>query len=128
MTEPGTDQRDTEQPSLAAPLWRLALRCVCPRCGQGRLYQGFLTLRPLCEVCGLDIASTDSGDGPAVFLIFVLGIVVVPPALIISLHMDWPLWLNALVWGTVLLGCTLGMLRPAKAAVFALNYRHRAGQ
>ena len=28
----------------------------CPRCGKGRLFQGFLNLRPRCDVCGLDYA------------------------------------------------------------------------
>ena len=101
------------------------LRCRCPRCGRGPLYKGFLDIVDRCSVCGLELAGKDSGDGPAVFLIFILGFVVVPPALLIALRVDWPLWLHALIWGTVILGLTLGMLRPAKALVMALQYRHR---
>ena len=47
---------------------RAGLRCRCPRCGKGKLFAGFLTLRPRCEVCGLDYGFADSGDGPAVFI------------------------------------------------------------
>lgn len=106
-------------------LWTAALRCACPRCSQGTLYQGFLTLAPKCQVCGLELAGLDSGDGPAVFLIFILGFLVVPVALWVSLQVEWPVWLHGLVWGAVILGLAIGMLRPAKALVVALEYRHR---
>ena len=56
----------------------------------------------------------DSGDGPAVFLIFVLGFLVVPLAIWASNVVDLPLWLQGLFWGVVILGLTIGMLRPAK--------------
>ena len=49
------------------------LRCACPRCGRGKLFQGFLSLRPRCEVCGLDYGFADSGDGPAVFIVLLGG-------------------------------------------------------
>lgn len=101
------------------------MRCVCPRCGKGRLFKGFLTVADRCDACGLDLAKQDTGDGPAVFLIFILGFLVVPVALIVSLKVEWPLWLHALVWGTLILGLALGMLRPAKATMLALQYRYR---
>jgi uncharacterized protein (DUF983 family) len=58
------------------------LACACPRCGRGKLFQGFLTLRPRCEACGLDYNFADAGDGPAVFIMFFAGAVVVGAALI----------------------------------------------
>ncbi|PWC56374.1 DUF983 domain-containing protein [Azospirillum sp. TSO22-1] len=101
------------------------MRCVCPRCGRGRLYKDFLTVADVCEVCGLDLGKQDTGDGPAVFLIFILGFLVVPVALWVSMNVEWPLWLHALVWGVLILGLALGMLRPAKAYMIALQYRYR---
>ncbi|WP_247881336.1 DUF983 domain-containing protein [Skermanella sp. TT6] len=68
-----------------------------------------------CEVCGLALARGDSGDGPAVFMTFILGFTVVPVALWVAMSVDWPLWLHAAVWTVVILGLALGMLRPAKA-------------
>ena len=102
-----------------------ALRARCPRCGRGALFTGFLTVAPRCESCGLDLARHDSGDGPAVFLIFLLGFLVVPVALYVAMKVDWPLWLHAILWGAVVLGLTIGMLRPAKAGLIALQFRHR---
>jgi len=101
------------------------LRCRCPRCGRGELFCGFLTVVDRCRVCGLELARNDSGDGPAVFLIFILGSAIVPLALWVAMSVDWPLWLHGIIWGVVILGSTVGLLRPAKAYVLALQYRHR---
>jgi uncharacterized protein (DUF983 family) len=91
------------------------------------LFKGYLDLVDRCAVCGLEIAANDSGDGPAVFLIFILGFVVVPPALLVAMRVDWPLWVHALVWGSLILGLALGMLRPAKGMVVGLQYKNRRG-
>jgi len=68
-------------PDENLPTWtESALRgiaCKCPRCGRGKLYGGFLNLRPNCEACGLDYAFIDTGDGPAVFIIMIAGAIVV---------------------------------------------------
>lgn len=104
------------------------LRCVCPRCGRGALFDGYLDVKEHCAECGLNLRNHDSGDGPAVFLIFILGFLVVPIALWVSMTWDWPLWLHALVWSIVTLALTIGMLRPAKAVVVGLQYRHRRSE
>lgn len=101
------------------------LGCKCPRCGKGRLFAGFLTLVEQCDSCGLKLAKNDNGDGPAVFLIFILGFAMVPPALYISMRVEWPLWVHGLLWGSLILGATIGLLRPAKALTLSLQYSHR---
>ena len=58
------------------PVLRAALTCRCPRCGEGPLFAGLLAVRPACLVCGLDLSGQDAGDGPAVFVIFFLGLIV----------------------------------------------------
>src|SRR5574340_875411 len=60
------------------------LACRCPRCGAGKLYAGFLSLRPACERCGLDYGFIDSGDGPAVFVILLAGFIAVGCALVVE--------------------------------------------
>ena len=64
------------------PAFAAGLACRCPRCGQGPLYSGFLSVAERCDVCRLDLQKADSGDGPAVFIIFILGFLVVPLALL----------------------------------------------
>jgi uncharacterized protein (DUF983 family) len=100
------------------------LRCRCPRCGEGRLL-GVLAVRDACERCGLDFRAHDAGDGPAVFVILLLGALVVPMALFAETRLEPPMWFHAVVWPPVILALALLMLRPLKGLLVALQYRHR---
>jgi uncharacterized protein (DUF983 family) len=102
------------------------LGCRCPRCGRGRLYSGFLTVAERCGECGFDLRKADSGDGPAVFMIFILGALVVPLALLVESHFEPPYWLHVVLWPPVILGGALGLLRPMKGLLIALQFHHRA--
>ena len=102
------------------------LRGRCPRCGDGRLFEGFLKLRPACDRCRLDFGFADAGDGPAVFVILLGGAVVVAAALITEVVYQPPYWLHALLWLPLILLVTLAPLRPLKGLMIALQYHHRA--
>ena len=102
------------------------LACRCPRCGKGKLYAGFLTLRPACEVCGLDYAFIDSGDGPAIFVIMLAGAIVVAAALIVEVKYQPPFWLHAALWLPLILVTTLLPLRSMKSLLIALQFHHKA--
>jgi len=101
--------------------------CKCPKCHIGDLYKSRfdLTLKDECAHCGLDFTKNDSADGPAVFLIFVLGFLIVPIALLADHLLTWPLWLHGLVWGVLTLILIVASLRPIKGCVIALQYKHR---
>jgi uncharacterized protein (DUF983 family) len=102
------------------------LRGRCPRCGQGRLFQGFLTLRPRCEVCGLDLTFIDTADGPAVFVMFIVGFLVVGLALWVEFAYAPPMWVHAALWLPLTLIFSLILVRPLKGIMVALQYAHRA--
>ena len=104
------------------------LSCACPRCGRGKLFKGFLTLRPNCEVCGLGYAFADSGDGPAVFIILIAGFIVVGAALVTEALYQPPFWVHALLWLPLILLVTLGPLRPMKGLMIAAQIRNKAAQ
>ena len=104
------------------------LACRCPRCGKGKLFQGFLTLRPRCEACGLDYAFIDAGDGPAVFVILLAGFIVVGCALVVEFKYAPPFWLHAVLWLPLILATTLLPLRSMKGLLIALQYRHKAAE
>jgi uncharacterized protein (DUF983 family) len=114
---------DTLSGAIHAGLW-----CACPRCGKGKLFQGFLTLRPRCEACGLDYSFADSGDGPAVFIIFLAGFIVVFAALITEVLYKPPFWVHAALWLPLILIVTLGPLRPMKGLMIALQFHHKAAE
>jgi uncharacterized protein (DUF983 family) len=104
------------------------LRGRCPRCGQGSLFKGFLDTAPSCTACGLDFKFIDSGDGPAVFVILIIGFVVVGLALFVEVSWQPPLWLHALLWLPLTLGLSLGLLRPLKGLMIGLQYKNKAEQ
>lgn len=102
------------------------LLCRCPRCGRGRLFDGFLHVRDRCAECGLDFAFVDAGDGPAVFIVLIAGFIVTGGALAVEVLYQPPLWLHALLWLPAGLLVPLLLLRPFKATLVALQYKFRA--
>jgi uncharacterized protein (DUF983 family) len=119
----------SERGSLAgnfpAVSWvRAALACRCPRCGRGPLFRGLLTVRAACGVCGLGLSAQDAGDGPAVFVIFFLGLVVVALAAIVEIEFSPPIWVHLVLWTPLIIVGSIAMLRPFKAGLIALQYRH----
>jgi len=118
---------DDNLPSVLQSALR-GLACKCPRCGTGKLYAGFLNLRPSCESCGLDYAFIDSGDGPAVFIIMIAGAIVVGAALIVEIKYQPPFWLHAALWLPLILVTTLLPLRSMKALLIALQFHHKAAE
>ena len=103
---------------------RAALGCRCPRCGKGKLFAGLLSVRGTCENCGLDLSAQDAGDGPAVFVILFLGFIVVALAAWVEIDFAPPIWMHLMLWTPLILGGAILMLRPLKAGLIALQYRH----
>jgi uncharacterized protein (DUF983 family) len=103
------------------------LECKCPRCGVGDLYVAPLSLKlhTLCPACGLDYAGGDAADGPAVFLIFLLGFTIVPAALFVELRFEPPWWVHVVLWVPAVFLLTISFLRPVKSYMLALAYKHR---
>jgi uncharacterized protein (DUF983 family) len=92
------------------------------------LFAGYLALAPRCDICQLDFGKADSGDGPAVFLIFILGALAVLLAYFLLYVFALPEWISWLILVVGVIGGALLLLRPAKAVMVALQYRHRAGE
>ncbi|MBU6373634.1 MAG: DUF983 domain-containing protein [Alphaproteobacteria bacterium] len=105
-----------------------ALRGRCPRCGEGQLFTGYLRLAPYCPVCHEDFRHADSGDGPAVFVMFAVGAVVVPIAFILEFAAHWPPWAIVGVVAVMTVALSLALLQPFKAMLFALQWKHAAGE
>src|SRR3546814_2156685 len=78
--------------------WSTGVRCRCPRCGEVAMFRGFLQVRPECGSCGLDLSEVDTGDGPAVFIIFVVGFIVVALAAWVELAYMPPIWVHMTLW------------------------------
>ena len=120
--------RMAEQDHSLRAAARRGLGGRCPRCGEGALFAGFLTVAPRCERCGLDYSFADSADGPAFFVMSFAGFVVVCAALVVEVLFQPPYWLHALLWIPLILVMTLLPLRPAKGLLIALQFHHKAAE
>ena len=100
----------------------------CPRCGAGKLYNGFLNLAPKCSSCDLDYKFIDAGDGPAVFVILIVGFIVMAAALVVEVKYRPPMWVHMSLWLPLVVILCLGMLRPLKGALIGLQYINKAEQ
>lgn len=98
----------------------------CPRCGQGNLFSGFLGIRKSCQACGLDFSFADSGDGPAVFVIMLVGFVIVGLVLFVELSFQPPVWVHLIIWLPLTVVLSGLVLRPLKGLMIALQFRHKA--
>jgi uncharacterized protein (DUF983 family) len=98
----------------------------CPRCLRGALFKNGLMLRPKCEECNLDYAFIDTGDGPAVFAILILGFVVLGAALFVEFRYEPAVWVHALLWGILTPLIAFALLRFLKAILIALQWTHKA--
>ena len=114
----------TEKTPLSS--FETGLKCRCPRCGQGKLFTGLLSLRKNCLFCGLDYDFADAADGPSVFVTFIVGIIVTGGALWLEFGFNAPLWLHLVVWPPITFALCLAFLRPLKAIMVAQQYKHDA--
>ena len=105
--------------------WLAGLRLKCPQCGKGGLYDRYLHLRDRCPVCGADFKAADPGDGPAVFVILIVGAIGAPLLLVLQvLHV--PDWLTLGLTFAAVIGLSLVFLPIFKATLFALQWKNKA--
>ncbi|TNE35189.1 MAG: DUF983 domain-containing protein [Alphaproteobacteria bacterium] len=105
---------------------RAGLTCKCPTCGRGKLFRGFLDIQEACPACGQDFSEINSGDGPAVFIILIVGCIVGGLAVWMELAFSPPYWLQLTIWLPTILILSIGLLRPFKAYLIALQFKHKA--
>jgi len=115
----------------AVDLWtavRRGARGLCPRCGDGPLFGGFLKMRSHCPTCGLVFEPFRADDAPAYFTILIVGHIIVPLVLAVERYgNEPPLWFHALLWLPLSVGLALLLLPRIKGAVIALLWANRMG-
>lgn len=113
---------------MAVSALSAGLGCKCPNCGQGRVFDGYLRFKTRCEACDADLSIADAGDGPAFFVMFAALIIIVPSAMLFEFAFRPPAFVHILIWPPLTVGFCLLLLRPVKSLLFALQWKHKAGQ
>jgi uncharacterized protein (DUF983 family) len=108
------------------PILRAAIEARCPKCETGPLFDGWVKFAPRCRACGLDLSSFNVGDGPAAFLILIVGGLVTALALMVQLGAHPPFWVHIILWVPLTTALVILCLRASKAALLILEYRNQA--
>lgn len=104
------------------------LLCRCPMCGKGPLFEGFLRVRKTCNVCSADLSKANSGDGPVVFILLIVGAIGCAGLLVTELNAKWPVALVLAVWIPITVTLSLAVMRPFKALMIAAQFHFKASQ
>lgn len=107
---------------------KAGLLCRCPNCGQGKLYQAYLKVNERCAHCGYDLKSIDTDDGPAVFIMFVVGFIVIFAALLLEVTVQPPMWVHMALWLPAVLILSFLLLPPFKGFFIASAYKHGSSE
>lgn len=103
-----------------------AAKGLCPKCGAPGLFSGIIRFSTHCPSCDLDYRQFNVGDGPAAFLILIVGAIVMLGAVIVELKFEPPFWLHILLWLPLTAVMVVGLLRIAKGMLLTLEYRNKA--
>ena len=125
MAGTGTKMHQEQEWAPLEPMG-VGLRGRCPRCGQGKLFKGFLTIAPGCDQCGLDYSFADPADGPAFFVICFACIPSVLFAVYAEVAFEPSLWFHTFVSVPLILLTCILPLRPLKGWLIASQYYHKA--
>jgi len=98
----------------------------CPECGEGRLFKSLLSFTEICSACGADFSDDDAGDGPAVFVIFIIGIFIIPMALAFHMILNPPLAVTFILWSLIIIGVSLWLLRLMRGVMFNIAWQRKA--
>lgn len=115
---------EPEYPPLSS--LKTGIRCRCPRCGEGPVLEGYLTIRKSCPKCGLSYEFADPADGPAFFVMSVVGVVGMCLFMMFEFTVHPPIWVHFVFTFPLIAAMCLGILRPFKGWMIASQYRHKA--
>ena len=117
---------DAMNAKSSTPLVRAAVQARCPSCENASLFDGWVGFAPRCRACGLDFDKFNVGDGPAAFLILIIGALITALALMLQLSAHPPFWVHIILWVPITTALVILCLRASKAALLILEYRNQA--
>lgn len=115
---------DNYYPSLSP--FTTGLAGKCPRCGRGKLFDGYLTVAKSCQSCGLSYSFADAGDGAAWFVMLSVCIVGVGSILGIEIAYAPTFWVHILLAIPILIVVPLILLRPVKGVLLCQQWKTKA--
>lgn len=121
-----TPRRPVRRGRRRLPPVQTGLSGRCPECGEGALFKGLLDFQETCAVCEADFRNDDAGDGPAIFVIFIVGIFIVPAALAFQMIFNPPMIVTIVLWSLIIFAASLWLLRLMRGVMFNIAWQRKA--
>lgn len=90
------------------------------------MFAGYLKFAESCDSCGHCFSEDDAGDGPAVLVMTIAGMLIIFPVLAVELIFRPPVWVHAMLWLPLTTMLVLALLRPFRGLWYGLMYKHDA--
>ena len=99
---------------------------LCPRCGKGKMFDGWLKITKRCDACDLDYDFAQPDDGPAFFAMCVVAFPLLFVIVGIEVVYEPAWWVHFLLTPLLLIAPCLASLRPIKGWLVASQYLNKA--
>lgn len=97
----------------------------CPKCGEGQMFTGYLTVVDSCEACGQEFHHHRADDGPPWLTMLIVGHLMAPLLHVVFVHFrPHPLTLIA-VFGAGCVALSLYLLPRLKGLMIAFQWSRR---
>ena len=112
-------------PRALTPALMNGWRRRCPHCGGGHLFDGYLTVRHACDICGEELHHHRADDAPSWLTMIIVGHLVGPMMLTAYQLFDLPMWAHAVIWPILALTGVVILLPRVKGGIVAFQWAHR---
>jgi len=118
-----------QKPKNDRDVWQAlirGLRCRCPACGEGKIFNKYLKVNPTCPACGEELHHQRADDAPPYVTIFIVGHVIGTGMLITEEYWpDAPMWLHMATWPILTVLLSLWLLPCIKGGLIAYQWALR---
>ena len=124
----GSADHATPHGEAERPLRRSLLRGWkrrCPHCGGGSMFNGYLSVRDECDICGETLSHHRADDAPSWLTMIVVGHLIAPVMLTVYQTYDLPVWVHAMIWPLLAIVGVLVLLPRLKGVIVAFQWAHR---
>ncbi len=101
------------------------IKCRCPSCGEGKLFNEWLKVTPVCSNCGEELFHERAQDFPPYITISIVGHIVVTLLMIVEANFEWSMNTHLAVWIPLGFGLALAMMQPIKGGVVGMQWALR---
>ncbi len=95
----------------------------CPACGQGRVFAGFLRVRPLCGHCAAPLGEIRADDAPPYFTVFIVAHLIIGLLVLCERTLTLSIATEMMLFLPATLLATLALIRPVKGATIGVMWK-----